>query len=38
VDAPDRVVPVAAPLPGIGPDFLHRFAPYSVTVLQLPSR
>ena len=38
LDEPAKIIPVESKLQGISASFARRFAPYSVTVLQLPAR
>ncbi len=38
LEEPAKIIPVESKLQGIGASFTRRFAPYSVTVLQLPAR
>jgi alpha-N-arabinofuranosidase len=38
IAVPNRVVPVATPIDGLGPSFTRTFPPYSITVLQLQGK
>jgi alpha-L-arabinofuranosidase len=37
ITEPEKIIPVAADVSGMGTDFTHTFAPLSVNVLELKS-